>query len=143
MTRLLTLMSACAALGALAACGAKVVVDTGSTSGPDGTGGIASSGGTAGSNGTGMNGVGGGSCLNPPDPSTLTFCGGAGSGAGGSGGTFCENDFCDMHGNTWAAVCSGSTCQCKFNDVVVCTCALNEPGDICAGTPACCPLPTL
>ncbi len=142
MTRLLTLISACAVVGALAACGPKVVVDsTGGTSGPDGTGGIASSGGTAGSNGTGMNGVGGGSCFNPPDPATLTFCGGSGTGGGG-GPASCENDFCDMHGNTWAAVCSGSTCQCKFNDDVVCTCALNEPGDICAGTPACCPLPT-
>lgn len=139
MTRLLTLMSACAVLGALAACGGKVVVDGGATSGGLGGSGAAfASGGNTGTGntGTGNNGAGGGSCLDPPDPATLTFCGGSGS------GSTCENDFCDEHGNTWAAVCSGATCQCKFNDDVVCTCALNGPGDICAGAPACCPLPS-
>ena len=31
--------------------------------------------------------------------------------------------------------------QGKFNADVVCTCALNGPGNFCLGTPTCCPLP--
>ena len=138
MRRMLTLMSACAML-AIAACGGKVVVDVGA-SGVVGGGGGVFSGGTAGSNsGSGLNGAGGASCLAPPDPSTLTFCGGS-VGAGGST-MQCENDFCDSKGNMWAAACTNTTCQCKFNSQVVCTCALNGPGNFCLGTPSCCPLP--
>ncbi|APR87416.1 hypothetical protein A7982_12765 [Minicystis rosea] len=107
----------------MAACGGKVVVDVG-------TGGTTTSSGDGG-------GIGGASCFNPPDPDSLSFCGGSG------GPGQCENDFCDAKGNVWAASCKSKTCQCLFNNSVVCTCALNGDGDFCLGTPHCCPLPTL
>ena len=106
-----------------AACGGKVVVDVGN------------GGGTTSSGDGG--GVGGASCLDPPDPASLSFCGGSG------GPGQCESDFCDSHGNVWAASCTSKGCQCKFNGSVVCTCAISGAGEICISTPHCCPLPTL
>jgi hypothetical protein len=123
--------------GLLVACGGKVVVDVG--------GGTAGAGGAGGTTNIGSGGfgaetnTGGASCFNPPDPASLTFCGGSGS----SGGQ-CENDFCDADGNVWAAVCQATACQCKFNGLVMCTCAANTTGaDFCSGTPTCCPLPKI
>jgi hypothetical protein len=114
----------------LAACGGKVVVDVG------GAGGTNTGGAGPGPNTSGP-GQGGGSssCLAPPDPATLMWCGGTGSGPPPT----CMVSYCDIQGNRYEADCEPTTCLCKLNDETVCTCALNGPGDICGGTPHCCP----
>src|SRR5512140_1650527 len=87
---------------AFVACGGKVVVDVGPGAGNGGTG-------VGGSSGVG--GSGASTCFDPPDPSTLSFCG-----SSSSGDPSCiENDFCDPQKNTWSAVCSATTCECKLN----------------------------
>jgi hypothetical protein len=124
------------AIGIFAACGGNVVLE-GSSSG-SGSNGSAGGGGSSATHTTASHngGSGGASCLNPPDPTTLKFCGG--SAAAGGTMTSCAFDFCDSSANTWEALCSGSTCQCKLNGTELCTCALNSPGDICSGAPNCC-----
>jgi len=123
---------ALALVSLLVACGGKVAVD-GSAGAGAGIGAGGSGGGTGATPGVG--GAGGASCFDPPDPSTLTFCGGS-----SSGGTFCiENDFCDQQGNIWTARCSTTGCQCLLNTVLLCDCSGAGPVNYCSGTPTCCP----
>jgi hypothetical protein len=125
--------------GSLAACGGKVVVDVG---GAGGMSSASSAGAGPGSSGSGQ-GHGGGTstCLDPPDPATLTWCGGS---SGAAPQTFCQAVYCDMQGNSYEADCKPTTCNCKLNGQTLCTCALNGPGDICwQATPHCCPFATL
>lgn len=123
----------------VAACGGKVTVDQtgGGLTGLGGAGGI-SSGSDVGGN-TSHVGVttGGSSCFDPPPAGTLKSC----SASASSGGTSitCESAFCDGQGNTWTATCTPTTCTCALNTMVLCECALNGAGNICAGTPTCCP----
>ncbi len=112
----------------LAACGGNVVVDGAGGSGAGGT--APQSTATVSPTGTG---AGGASCLDPPPQASLTACGS--SGATGSG---CQFQFCDAQNNTWSADCTGSACSCSRNGVVICSCALDVAGDICAGAPDCC-----
>lgn len=119
---------------AAAACGGKVVVDGAGGAGALGSGGSANAGGA-------NTGGAGSLCFGNLDPSQLTFCGGGVTSSGGA--PQCENDFCDADGNIWGALCEPGTCQCTINGVVACTCALDGPGNFCAGTPTCCPLPKI
>jgi len=116
----------------LAACGGNVVVD--GTPGAGGAGGSTSS--SSGTTATVAPGGTGGStdCFNPPSQAELTACGTT-SGGAGSG---CEFDFCDAHANVWAAKCNGAACACTLNNSVLCSCALDVAGDICAGAANCC-----
>jgi hypothetical protein len=112
-------------IGALAmACGGKVVVDAPQGSGGSGVGGSAAQGGGWGT-----------SCLDPPPTSSLTFCGSS----SGSGSPCVEYSYCQDSGHTWTASCDSGTCQCKLDSAVICTCALSSAGDMCGGTPHCCP----
>jgi hypothetical protein len=127
---------AIAITSAIAACGGKVVVDTGNAN-AGGSGGGGAGGATGGFGG----GIAGGLCFpEQPDPASLFFCGGS-VGAGGNSSQQCENDWCDDQGNTYSAVCDATTCQCTLNGKTMCTCALNGAGNFCVGTPTCCPLP--
>lgn len=127
---------AIALTAAIGACGGKVVVDEGDN--VNNTGGLGGAGGGLGGAG---GDIGASFCFtDPPNPASLSFCGGS-VGAGGSTGQQCENDWCDEHGNTWTALCGATTCQCMFNGMTQCTCALDGPGNFCVGTPTCCPLP--
>jgi hypothetical protein len=120
----------------LAACGGKVVVDHGGL-GLGGAGGISTGSDVGGNTSTAPSSTGDGSCFNPPDPAALHSCN-ASAGAGGTTIT-CERAFCDGQGDTWTATCTPTTCQCALNTKVLCTCALDGPGNICGGTPSCCP----
>jgi hypothetical protein len=129
-------MIACGALS-LAACGGKVTVDQGGV-GLGGAGGVATTGSDVGGNTTSGNvSTGVASCFTPPAAGTLKSC----NASAGSGGTdiTCERAFCNAQGDTWTATCTPTTCVCALNTEVLCTCALNGPGDICGGTPSCCP----
>ncbi|MFS8069701.1 MAG: hypothetical protein ACMG6S_25325, partial [Byssovorax sp.] len=44
-----------------------------------------------------------------PSPADLTVCGGSAS-AGSGTATSCQIDVCDLSGNTFTSVCSGSSC---------------------------------
>jgi hypothetical protein len=130
--RKLAMIFAGVVLAALGACGGHVVLDG------NGSGGSVNAGGGGFGGSTSSHGPGGTSCFDPPDPASLSFCSGAVS--GGGSGVQCENDFCDDQ-NIWSALCEATTCQCILNNKVICTCALDGPGNFCAGTPHCCPLP--
>jgi hypothetical protein len=122
---------AAAAVGILAACGGKVVVD-GSPSGTGGTLAATGGGSNLGTGGTTMlSGNGGGvSCFTLPH--TLAQC-------SVTSGTPCVITYCeDPEGVTWSAECQATACQCLRNGEEICTCALSGAGDICAGTPDCC-----
>jgi hypothetical protein len=117
-----------------AACGGKVVVDggigDGNVGGGNGEGGSNAGGG---GNGNGEGGFGM-SCMLPPNPATLSVCGGS------AGGGECQTDLCDDQGNTYSAVCNAqdSTCVCYLNGLDKCSCVLNG-GNVCGGAEHCCP----
>lgn len=89
-----------------------------------------------------MGGDGGGTssgivCSWPAPVGSLGFCGGSSSGGD------CSSAYCDINGNVYESVCSGSSCQCRYNTQVSCTCAANDGTDYCSdGVPSCCPFPT-
>jgi hypothetical protein len=119
-----------------AGCGGRVIVDGfqgegGAGQGPGGNNGQ----GPGGNNGQGGNTL---ACGDSPIPSSLTFCG-ASAAASTGGPTTCETTLCDPPGNSFDALCQATTCVCKINSIVKCTCSLDGPGDFCAGTSPCCP----
>jgi hypothetical protein len=116
------------ALVALPACGGKVVISE-QELGQGGEGG--GSGSTSGSTGQSQD------CPWADPVGQVVFCGSA-----AAGGNQCSTAYCDEQNNVYEADCSATACQCKHNTVVKCTCALNEPGNICDGTsPPCCSAP--
>jgi hypothetical protein len=72
-----------------------------------------------------------------PSPASLMGCSAA-VGAGG-GALGCQSDLCDGAGNTYSAVCSGSTCSCVFNGDTKCGCTTEGVTDFCTQSPPCCP----
>jgi hypothetical protein len=113
-------------IGIVAACGGNVVVD-GTTIGNGGSGGSTATVAPPGAGGSG-------SCFSLPSQATLTACGTTSGGAGSS----CVLDFCDAQATVWAANCTGAACSCIHDGTVLCSCALDVAGDICAGASNCC-----
>lgn len=117
------------AVGGMASCGGKAVVDDGVGSG--GSGASPSVGGSTGSS----------PLCSTTDPSSDLFeCGGGTTGSGA--GVPCERRLCDTAGNEWRSSCEGQGCVCFFNGAVRCSCSLQGDGTFCDGmTPSCCPEP--
>jgi hypothetical protein len=124
-----------ALIGLAAACGGKVFVDTTASTGSGGSGASLNVGG-AGAAPSQVTG-GGSSCFTLP--SALALCTGAVT-TGTGGPSQCDFFFCDNDGNQWDANCTGSSCSCTKNGMVLCTCALNNGGDVCSGQSNCCGL---
>src|SRR4051794_20824341 len=98
-------LSALALLVTGAACGGKVVFDTGGSGAAFGQGGAGAGSGTT--THSGPSGTGGASCENYPDPSELTLCGAS------NDDTTCMVEFCDAADNKWLAKCTETTCVCQ------------------------------
>jgi len=108
----------------LTACSGSVVVD-----GPGN--------GVGGQSGSGSFGE---SCDNPPNPATLSFCGGSAAVGSGAGPIECASAYCDNAGNTYEADCTGTGCKCTRNGELKCTCSSDNGSDICgSGQTHCCP----
>jgi len=77
----------------------------------------------------------------PPNPATLSLCGGSSGVGSGAGPLQCATDYCDDQGNTFEALCTSDGCQCLVNGKQQCLCThgVNDTGDFCGGTPHCCP----
>jgi hypothetical protein len=134
MNKLVTWLGTGTMAVTLWACGGKVIVG-GGNAGNGGAGG----GGEGGSITTGS---GASTCgdVDLPSPADLMVCGGSVS-AGSGGMTTCEQDFCDVSGNIFASVCTGSACACVINGQTKCSCATTSTNDICStgSMPSCCP----
>lgn len=119
-------------LAFVAACGGRVIIDEGENG----------AGGAAGSSSSSSNSSSSGLVCSWPDPiGSIEFCGGStGSGPGAS----CTTVYCDVNTNQFEALCQGAGCQCRYNGLTMCTCAVSPAADICSGAAApCCPIPTL
>jgi hypothetical protein len=136
MRKLLVLAFFTASFGIAAACGGKVVLDTGSSSGT----------GAVGTGSTGSAGTAGGSCVpDPPAPGSLSQCSSAASSSGGP--ETCDSAFCDNIGQTWIASCQNNGCECQFQGpatggqapvMTLCACTLPGGADACTTGTNCC-----
>jgi hypothetical protein len=120
-----------------AACGGIVVIDP---SGEGGSGGAPAQTTTTTVGPSG--GLGGGfGCGAPPPVGSVTECS-AGATTGSGAPVQCDTFYCDEGSNTYTVQCTGTTCACLYQAQTLCSCAIDGPGDICAGTAEpCCPFP--
>jgi len=51
----------------------------------------------------------------------------------------CASANCDQGGHTWWSTCTGNTCECEYDDQLICTCEI--AGGFCNTQPTCCPSP--
>lgn len=121
--------AAAAAVALLAtACGGKTVLDgftDGGAGGEDGT-----------SSSSGWSSSGSVLCDTPAPSGALHSCEPlypAGNG--------CSAAVCDDEAARWESHCEGTTCVCRWNSDVACTCVAQGTGQMCYETTGCCPAP--
>jgi hypothetical protein len=108
--------------------------------GTGGAGGTMAGTGGAGGVMAGTGGAGGAPNCNVPPPIggiDPNLCGSTAA-VGTGGGYTCEHSCDDAAMHTYAIECDEMTCQCKYDDQVICTCP--SPGGLSCAT-SCCPDP--
>ena len=123
----------------LIACGGKAVIDTPAAGGGGST---TTTSGTTTSTSTSTTTTTSQCPVPPPPPfGELVFCGGSSTSSNG-GPAECLEVLCDAQNNLYEIQCSGTACSCSYNDQLLCSCTVGNPGQACGvSEQSCCPPP--